>query len=184
MIRSFLAIPIPEAIADRLMDLQDNIHGAHWSPDDNLHLTLVFLGAQNRRTLEDLDAALIALREEAFDITLSGVGAFGGRESRLVYAGVQENPALRRLQAKTATAASQAEIEFERRKYAPHVTVGRLNRRSVAPEEIESWIASNALFEADPFRVEAFGLYRSDFTRDGPRYEQLAEYPLRDPSTA
>lgn len=178
--RAFLAIRIPEPTIDRLMDLQTDLRGAHWSPDENLHLTLVFLGVQTRRTLEDLDAELIALREPAFDVVLEGVGAFGGRDARLVYAGVRENPSLRHLQSKTATAARLAEIDIERRKYLPHVTVGRLGRGAVAPEALERWITSHALFEAAPFRAEAFGLFRSDLTPDGPRYELLADYPLKE----
>lgn len=160
------------------MDLQTGLRGANWSPDENMHLTLVFLGAVDRRTLEDVDAALLDIAVAPFELTLKGVGFFGGREARLVYAGVEDNPALRRLQSKCATAIRDVGVEIDARKFAPHVTLGRLNRREVAPEAVEAWVQENALFSTDPFRVTRFTLFRSDLTPHGPIYEAMAEYPL------
>ena len=176
--RCFLAARLSEAAIDALLDLQENLPGANWSPPENLHLTLVFLGEQPRRVLEDLDAALLDVKAAPFELTLRGVGAFGGRDARLVYAGVDESAPLRRLQAKLETAARDAEIDIESRKYTPHVTLARWARRGVAADRLARYIEQHGLFHAPAFTVDSYGLYRSELGRGGPHYELLASYPL------
>ncbi len=176
--RSFLALTPPEETIEALLDLQEGLPGANWAPPENLHLTLVFLGDQPRRTLEDLDAALLKVDAEPFELTLSGVGSFGGRDARLVFAGVAESAPLRRLQGKLATAARQAEIEIETRRFAPHVTLARWGKGAVSAERLAAYVQANSLFAAAPFTVESFGLFRSELGRSGANYDLLAEYPL------
>lgn len=179
MIRSFAAIAMPERIAEALDDLQEGLAGAHWTPAENLHLTLVFLGEQPPRALEDFDAALLGLRHPGFELRLSGVDAFGRKDARVVFAGVAPSPPLLALQAKVAVAARQADIAIESRKYAPHVTIARLARGAVRPDRLQAYLAARNLFETEPFAVEEVTLYRSTLTRDGPIYEQMAVYPLQ-----
>lgn len=177
--RCFLALTPSDEVLDALCDLQEGLPGANWAPEENLHLTLVFLGDQPRRALEDLDAALLQIKETPFELTLSGVGAFGGRDARLVYAGVSESPALRRLQAKTETAARHAEIEVEGRRYTPHVTLARWGRGRVSEAELARYMALHSLFSAGPFEIDRFALFRSELSRGGPHYERIADYELQ-----
>lgn len=177
--RSFLAVTPPEWAVDALLDLQEGLPGANWTPAENLHLTLVFLGDQHRRTLEDLDAALLGVDAAPFELTLSGLGAFGGRDPRLLYADVVESPPLRLLQAKVATAARRAEIALDGRRYAPHVTLARWGRGRVSAERLGAYLRAQSLFSAAPFEVSRFGLYRSELGRDQAHHELMAEYPLR-----
>lgn len=178
MIRSFAAIAMPEPIAEALDDLQEGLAGVHWTPAENLHLTLAFLGEQTPRALEDLDAALLGLRHPRFDLRLSGVDAFGRKDARVVFAGVAPCPSLLSLQSKVAVAARGADIALETRKYAPHVTIARLSRGAVRPERLQAYLAAHNLFETAPFAVEEITLFRSTLTRDGPIYEPMAVYPL------
>lgn len=178
MIRSFVAIALPDVVSDALEDLQEGLAGAHWTAPDNLHLTLAFLGEQPRRTLEDLDAALVALRCASFRLRLSGVDAFGKKDARVIFAGVAASPPLLSLQAKVASAARDAEIALDARRYAPHVTIARLSRGAVPPERLHAYLSAHNLFETEPFDVREITLFRSTLTRDGPIYEPLATYPL------
>lgn len=178
MIRSFLAIPLPSDMTDALDDIQTGLPGVNWAPEENLHLTLAFLGEQPRPLLEDLDAGLLRLAGAGFALTLRGVGAFGGAKPRLIYAGVAESEPLRRLQAKVATAVRGAGVDLAGRRYAPHVTLARFAPGRVRAEAVQAYLAAQAMFEAGPFDVSAFHLYRSDLGRDGARYETLARYPL------
>ena len=178
MIRCFLAIAIPEAVADEIDDIQDGLRGANWVPAENLHLTLVFLGDQDRHALADLDAQLSALSAPGFELTLTGLGSFGGREPRLVFANVSDSESLRRLQAKTEGAARDSGIEVENRRYTPHVTLARWRRGEVRAEARRDYVEARNLFRSSPFRVEAFHLYRSELSRYGPSYEIMASYPL------
>lgn len=182
MIRSFIAISLPEPVRDEIDLVQDDLRGAMWTPEENLHLTLVFLGEQTRRTLEDLDALLLKVTGSAFALELAGVGHFGGRDPRLAWVGVRESVELRRLQAKLETAARGAGVAVADRRYTPHVTVARWGRREVAEERLREWVARNSLFSCAPFEVTGFELVQSELSRHGAVYTPLARYELTPPT--
>lgn len=179
--RSFIAIALPDAVADAVDDIQTGLRGASWIDSETLHLTLAFLGEQDRRSLEDLDSQLIALDAPSFTLSLKGVGVFGApKEARLVYAGVAASPELRRLQAKVAQAARAASIPLEARRFAPHVTLARWSRGAApAAEALQAYLAAHNLFRSPTFTVESFTLYRSDLGRSGALHTPLAEYALK-----
>lgn len=179
--RSFLALTPSEAAIDAILDIQEGMPGAHWAPPENLHLTLLFLGDQPRRALEDLDAALLKVDAAPFDLALQGVGAFGGRDARLVFAGVAESEPLRRLQAKLVGAARSAEMEVDHRRFSPHVTLARWGRNAVSAERLAAYIQARSLFRTEPFEVARFGLFRSELGRGGAHYDLMAEYELSTP---
>ncbi|MEL6284437.1 MAG: RNA 2',3'-cyclic phosphodiesterase [Pseudomonadota bacterium] len=178
MIRCFLAIAIPEEIADAIDDIQNGLRNANWVPAENLHITLSFLGDLDRHQLGDLDAVLSKLTAPRVSLTLAGVGSFGGRDPRLVFANVAENADLRRLQAKVETAVQSAEIEIETRRYTPHVTLARWRRGEVRWPEMRPYVEAHNLFRSNVFDVDAYHLYRSELGRHGPSYEIMASYPL------
>lgn len=177
--RTFLALALPEEIAEQVDDVQTGLRGARWTPMENLHVTLVFLGDQDRHSLADLDAGLSKLDAPRFDLELAGLDAFGGAQPRSAHVRVRPDPELMRLQEKVATIVRQAGIAVEARRFAPHVTIARWRRGEVSGAAAAAFCASHNLFRAEPFEVDAVRLYRSDLGRDGARYEELAAYPLR-----
>lgn len=48
MHRLFVALPLPEAIADPLLDLMDGPERLRWTAAEQLHLTLRFIGSTLR----------------------------------------------------------------------------------------------------------------------------------------
>lgn len=183
MIRSFIAIPLPDGLTDRLMDLQDGVKNARWIDADSLHITLLFLGDCDRRDLADLDAGLAGMRMERFALVPKGVGAFGGAKPRLLYADFASSEPLLRLHGKVERIARAAGIEVERRKFVPHVTLARCGG-GVIPAQALDWTVRNNLFEDDPFEVTSFSLYRSDLGTGAAVYTELMRYDLAEPTTA
>ena len=175
MIRSFLAISLPDDVSDALMDLQDGVRNARWVEEENLHLTLAFLGDCAPSRLSELDTELGRIRMEPFDLTVSGAGAFGGGKPRLLYAGLEPSEPLARLQAKVVRTAREQDIALERRKYHPHITVGRCGG-GVIPAQAIDWTLRHARLSLPPFTVHGFALYRSDLGTGPPVYTELADY--------
>ena len=178
MIRAFAAIALPEAARFELMLAGQGLPVPRLQPPESLHLTLVFLGELPRRTLEDVDLAFGQVRAPGFELTLAGMGLFGGAKPRLAWVGAAESPALRHLQAKVETAARGAGVELPARRFAPHVTLARLPERLAGRERLEAAVAARGGYRVPPFPVEDFRLYRSHLGGEGPLYEELARYPL------
>lgn len=176
MIRLFAAISIPEPLRTRLSFLQGGVPGAHWSPPENLHLTLRFIGEVDHATARDIDGVLTGLRAPSFDITLKGAGEFGGKEPRALWAGVKTNPALAHLAAKIERALQRMGLPADTRKYTPHVTLARLHEAPIA--KVRDFLLSQEAFESEPFRVQWFGLYSSHPSSRGSAYVPESQYPL------
>ncbi len=179
MIRAFVAIGMPPEILPRLDALADSLPMPRRVPEENMHLTLAFLGETPNPVLEEAHLAFEALRAPAFDLELSGVNSFGGTKPRLVYAGVAPNPALMALQKKVTNAARLAGCTVESRRFTPHVTLGRFSPEAADLGRLQAAMVRAATFSAGPARINEFTLYQSHLTADGPIYEPLASYPLR-----
>jgi len=178
--RVFVGIALPGDLQDRLSDLQSGVAGARWLDPDSLHLTLRFVGDVSEPEAADLDAELSLIQDRAFDLHLSGVGAFERkRRVHALWAGVEKSDALVHLQAKVEQAVVRAGFEPMGRKYKPHITVARL--KNGTGQDAGTYMEAHNAFAAGPVRVEAFTLFQSHLNRDGARYEALAEYPLTMP---
>ena len=101
MIRLFVGIPMPAGIRMRLSLMASGLPGARWTGEEFYHLTLRYIGEVDNGTADDIDAVLGHINVEPFDITLSGIGYFGkAKSARAVWAGVERNDTLIRLQHK------------------------------------------------------------------------------------
>jgi RNA 2',3'-cyclic 3'-phosphodiesterase len=146
---------------------------------ETFHLTLAFLDEVPGARLYDVHDALECVRSPAFDLTLQGVGLFGGAKPRAAWAGVVPCASLDRLQAKVEFAARRAGAPPEARRFVPHVTLGRF--APPPPDEamrLERAVAGQAGFAAGPFAVTEFVLMESHMSAKGSRYDDLARYPL------
>ena len=176
--RLFVALPLPDAVAQSLLMLQGGVPGARWQDREQLHLTLRFIGEVNGQDVAMLDDALAAIRAPAFPMQLHAVGQFGGDKSHALWAGVRPNPLLAHLQRKVDTAIHRVGQAPDARKFTPHVTLARL--RHPDPEKMVEWLTYHALYTGAEFTVRAFALYSSRLTPEGGRYRIERDYPLED----
>lgn len=179
MIRLFTALSVPEAVAQSLAVRQTGLPGANWRTAEQLHITLAFHGEIDERRADDLSVELErAAAGGPFEITLSGVGAFGeGHRTHAIWAGVEPSERLSVLAGRCRGAAERAAIPVERRDYRPHLTLAYLKPQA-DPARIGAWIADHNLLHSPPIRIDRFGLYSSVLTRHGSRYDLEREYRL------
>ena len=174
MLRLFVGIALPPEIKLRLSLIAAGVPGARWVDPGNYHVTLRFIGDVDEGMAGDIDAALAQIRAATFDLALSGVGQFG---DRMLWAGIEKNPALQHLRDKVESALVRLGLEPETRRYAPHVTLARLKGASAA--RLQAYIQEHALFRAEPFKVDRFSLIASYLTKSGAIYEDQVDYALR-----
>jgi len=179
MIRLFAAVPIPFDVAETLARRQTGLPGARWRPGEALHVTLAFYGDVDERRADDLVAELgRAASGGPFEITLSGVGAFGDtHRSQTLWAGVEPCERLVTLAGRCRAAAERAGLTMERRAYKPHVTLAYLKPHA-DPARIAAWMAGHNLLHSPPIRIDRFGLWSSVLSERGSHYTLEQEFPL------
>lgn len=177
MPRLFAAIRPPETVRDALIDLMEGLDPARWQADEQLHLTLRFIGEVDHRMAEDLADALARVAFAPFALSLRGVGTFV-RKGRVhtLWAGVADSTELRSLNGKVERACQACGLEPEHRKFAPHVTLARANAR---PGEFTEWLSAHEGFASEPWTVDEFRLYRSTLAPGGAEYVPVVRYRLR-----
>ena len=176
MHRLFVAIRPPEPVRDLLVDTMDDSPELRWVGDEQLHLTLRFIGEVERPLANDIAAALARISFPAFDLRIGGVGRFDRRSGGALWAGVEPRKPVADLAAKVDRACVSAGLEPERRAFHPHVTLARYGRRSA--EAAKEFERRKTGLTSEPWRVGAFILFESHLSRHGPHYEMVANYAL------
>lgn len=176
MTRLFIALRPPEPVRDALLDTQEGVDGARWQGDDQLHLTLRFLGEIDDRTGQDLVSALTGVEAPAFTLAIRGAGHFArkGRPSAL-WAALAPSSELMLLHGRIERACRAAGLPPEPRKFVPHITLARLGGHTAGAGE---WVARHGALNAPPWPVNAYRLYESQLGKGGSMYRTLAEWPL------
>ena len=174
--RLFVALGMPDLVAQSLLLLQGGVPGARWHGRDQLHLTLRFIGEVDGAQARDIDDALAGISAPAFTLALHGVGTFGHRDPKQLWAGVRPSEPLLHLQKKIETALQRIGLAADPRKFTPHVTLARL--KSAPRAKLTEYLGGHALYTSAPFDVDAFRLYRSTLTPNGSLYTVEREYPL------
>lgn len=149
--RTFVALPLPaaqrRAVGDLVEQLAHGTRGVRWVPEENLHVTLAFLGdlaeGERDRVAEAVREA--AARHAPFPLALRGVGAFPGpRRPRVLWVGCAEGEAEAVALHRSVTAALEPlGHEPDPRPFTPHATIGRVKGRGVRVDvsdpELRGW---------------------------------------------
>jgi len=186
LIRSFIAVPAPPEVAEKLRAAQERLRSApadvKWVSPDGFHITLKFLGGVERERLDavwrDVSDSLTDCR--AFAMQFRGVGAFPSpTRARVIWAGVVAGAAeLAALAERVEQACAEHGFEREKRPFQAHLTLGRVRNPAATPELA---VAVRELGEADfgGARVDRVLLMRSELTRQGAIYHELEQRELK-----
>ena len=165
--RLFIAIKLNQEMKDALLDIQDGMREAgvrgRYSPEENLHLTLAFIGefSDGELVREVLDGIAFA----PFPLALDGVGSFG----RLWWAGVERSDELAALAKRIRRGLADAGIPFDRKKFSAHITL--IRGADVRPEDIPADDVARA--RGAGMTVERVALMRSDRGKRGMVYREV-----------
>lgn len=175
--RLFVGIPLPVEVRERLALMSGGVPGARWTTTDNFHLTVRFIGEVDRHGYDDVIAALGHVRAPGFELALGHVDHFGkGTKARVLWIGVEKNPALLYLHDRVESALVRAGLEPEVRKYSPHVTLARL--QAAPTGRLAAFVQTNHLVRIGPIAIDRFALFSSWSRGEGPIYEVEAEFAL------
>src|SRR5881628_2143445 len=174
MHRLFVAIRPPEEIRDLLIDAMDDSPDFRWQDEEQLHLTLRFIGEVDRPLADDLAATLGRIHAERFSARIKGVGRFEARSNGALWAGVEPKEPLAALASKVERACVADGLEPERRAFHPHITLTRWKGRRT--REVQDFLQRRGSLASEPFGVTEFTLFESHLSRHGAHYEEVARY--------
>ncbi len=181
MIRLFAGLDLPLEIKKQLQNLQRGMPTALWRPMEKMHLTLRFIGNIEEELLaEEVLKELRYVRFPAFHFSLKGIGYFARSDvPHHIWAGVDEDKAIRELQEKIDAAIKKAGAGQEDKfKFTPHVTLGKLYGADMS--DVYRYIQANNLFHTESFQATSFTLYQSIAREngEGKYYKEIEEFPL------
>lgn len=175
MPRLFFALELPIHIRRQLVQLQTPIPKARWQTEQNLHLTIRFLGQQPADCVAELQRVMALLPIPAFELTVQGLGCFGDpTKARVLWADIQTNPSLESLKQCVDDRLRQAGISIEDQPFRPHVTLARFPH---ANGQVETFLASHHALTLS-FTVQYLSLFESSPGRDRHHYQVLWRTPL------
>ncbi len=148
---------------------------AVWTPMENLHLSLVFLGEIREIGKVNECAKNAASGIDAFQVQIEGLGMFGGRRRpRVLWAGVTPSVALMHFQEKLVQVLVDAGFRLEKRAYMPHVTLGRIKPAHKVPANLPAILQdAERNISTFVFPVVGFDLMQSHLDNQGSRYEVI-----------
>lgn len=179
--RIFVALPLPDAVTERLAIVTGRLSFGRPVPPENMHVTLAFFAELTGQQVDDLCEALEMVQGWPFEIDITGLDLLGGSRPGLLAANVVPSPALESLHRQVHRAMrSVGLIEARKRRFHPHVTLLRFGAR-LGPEQqaqIQHCLDSYGESVRHKFLANRVCLYRSHLTTRPPTYEALAEMSL------
>jgi len=177
MPRLFTGVEVPYDVGLALSLKRGGLFGARWIDTDNYHITLRFIGDVDHHVASDVSDMLDRLvGSDPFTVKLDHLDSFGGNNPRALYAGVENNAVLGRLQAAHERVLQRCGLAPEGRKFVPHVALARL--RGVSAGEVAQFIAQSGRFMPLEFQVKRFVLFSSKDSVGGGPYLVEQSYQL------
>ena len=159
--RLFIAINLSDAMKDSLISMQNALYDrgvrGNYTPEENLHLTLAFIGEYP--DAEPVLDALSSVSFRPFELRLEGMGRFGD----LWWSGMRDSVPLAAVVRRIRRALAENGIPFDKKRFSPHITL--IRKASGALPGIAPEPAS--------MTVTALSLMRSDRGRNGMIYTEL-----------
>ena len=180
-IRTFIALELPSSFKHelfrqaQLLAGQDKRQHIRWLPPENYHLTLAFLGDLDSASLSGLQFELERKLEsmKAVSCKIPIITPFPFSRPKIAAALLECNAELLKLHTDVVNCARNCGISSERRRFVPHVTLGRQKPRSRKSVDLQAY---NILLVGV---ADTVTLFQSELTPNGAIYTALAEIPLR-----
>ena len=178
MPRLFTGLEIPASIRTQLSLIRAQLSGAKWIAADDMHITLRFVGDVEARAADEFAELLAGIEAEPIQVSIHGVGAFGGREPRVLWAGIEAGEDLAALYRAHDRAARAAGLEPDVRAFKPHVTLARM--RGARHDAVARFLEENGALRTQPFLATRFVLFSARPGSGGGPYAVEAAYPFQD----
>lgn len=181
MIRLFVALLVPGEIRNEIIRIRDeaidNPEDYNWVTEDKLHITLKFIGEVEEGLVNKISEELDFVKNyRSFKCVISKFGFFfRSREPKILWADFNTDDSIIKLVKELNYRLEKFNIEPERRKFKPHLTLLRIKKN---PGEDFIHKFNNHSFPALNFKADIITLMQSTLNRTGAQYKEIKKYEL------
>lgn len=168
--RTFVALELPELFKDETAGVARQLSAvidARYTPRENYHITLAFLGETSEAQVRD---AINALEDAAsaippIPLLPDGIGKFGKSHNATLWLGIAKVPEIMKLAEKLRGALNERGIDFDEKAFLPHITLAR-------HADIPKTQLPQLLFPQEA-KATKVTLFKSTLAKDGAIYKPL-----------
>ncbi|GGC59102.1 RNA 2',3'-cyclic phosphodiesterase [Marinobacter halophilus] len=176
MPKLFFGLEIPETIKPDLLRVQKPVDGARWQNEQQLHLTLAFLGQVDEHRVALACDLARKVTAPPCELDVRGVGCFGSPDHpKILWAGVTPEQALSELQQSLAAQLISGGFKLKNQPFKPHITLSRFRARAGSVAAMLK-AHENTAFGTLP--VNDFVLFESTPRPEGSVYTVLERFVL------
>jgi 2'-5' RNA ligase len=187
-LRLFVALEIASAVRENLATLMKELSTlekqsagkkARWVRQENLHLTLKFIGEVATNRLDGIVAALSAVRSgRQAELQFRGLGFFPDeKRPRVLWAGIDASPNLAAIAGDIERQLEPLGFPREKRAFTPHLTLARLEPPGIS-EGLRAAVRENGERDLGAMRAGEFHLIESKLKPSGAEYTTLHSFPF------
>jgi 2'-5' RNA ligase len=185
-IRTFIAVYASQKINANVARLTERFgafsRDVNWVPEENLHLTLNFVGDVDDRDVPEFcrDATEAIEKFESFDLVLGGLGGFPSlEEPNSVWVGVEEGgKEMAHMSREITKFLRDWSLGKSRFDFAPHMTIGRIKKGKRCPEELAKILYRFRNHDAGSCWIDRVKICSSTFEGGRPQYASMATIEL------
>ena len=175
--RLVVAVELPDSVRQLLAQRQKGLPGMRWASQNNLHLTLRFIGEVPLAQVAAIREALQDVRAEGFLLHINGLGFFDRRPQAVLWAGVEPAPGLLELKREVDDALEKhAGLNVSGGRFSPHITLGRMKQAD--RKALGAFTTGDGAILAAEFTVESFTLFSSVLNPNGAVHTAEERYSL------
>ena len=179
--RAFLGISVPDELKNKIISMQKKLVGYDIKlvEPQNLHFNLKFFSDISDEDAEKLKTTLekVCKNFKPFEINISGIGAFPNPDYiRVAWVGVKDGRE-KLMSLADAIQDSALSIGFEKERFEPHLTLGRV-RSGRDKDKLFETLKKLDEIEVGKMKVDKITLFRSKIGPNGPAYDQFFSLEL------
>jgi 2'-5' RNA ligase len=182
--RLFISIDLPLGVKKNLFEFGKHFEsdiGVKWTPLENNHLTLKFLGNVPSDRVSEIKDKLeeVSRKFPEFEMVVKEVGAFPSlTRPRIIWAGITKGrEEVKKLQKAVEQALKEMGFPQEEREFSPHVTIARV-KLAKDIKKLTTILQKETHREFGKVLVEEIFIMRSKLTQPAPKYSRVAQVKL------
>jgi 2'-5' RNA ligase len=183
LVRTFLAIPTPKSVGikkNMLFSTIDEKSTVNWVKNENLHVTLKYLGYTKESKFPKLleDIKNIVINTNPFNLMINGTGCFPNKErAKILWLGLEGNQGpLFNLFSNFENLFESYGFPKETLVFKPHITIARIKYPQKFEPNLNTFL--NSRFDPIEFPVNRVQFLTSELLPSGVVYTLIKSFPL------